>query len=397
MTEAPPSQGTSAADLALAFQLSTRTISGRLSAILALLWRQLDPGDPRGSWAVLSPTAEGAFVAAQLAAAGQGDAFVRAALAAQGVTVPVPRRPAGLQVPDRVLEAGSLVVDPVAFAGEAASGLALTDLLAIPAHRYATALAGGVSPRAARTAGGLSLGMYAETEIPDAARGAVQVSMAAHHVAGYIRHVGSKCCSRCAILSGRWYRFSRGFQRHPRCVCGMQPAPESEDAPDPMTLFREGRITDLTHAERAAIELGADLNQVVNAKRGLYVAGGQQFTSEGTTRRGVAGARMFSSAVAERSGSRQTVFTDYAVSRREVAAATAKYGPIMERGNPFTRAAPLGGTQTVPGRLRSTGRPSVAQIMRSAGSPDEIRRALLNYGYVTTRTSEIADVLRSAS
>jgi len=41
-----------------------------------------------------------------------------------------------------------------------------------------------------------------------------------------------------------------------------------------------------------ALEEGADLNQVVNAQRGVYVAGGRKLTREGTTRRGFARARL---------------------------------------------------------------------------------------------------------
>lgn len=374
---------TAAGEVALAFQASTATISGRLSAILATLWAQIDPSDPRGSWAALSPQAEGAFVAAQLVAAGQADGYVLAALAAQGV-VQAPLEPRSFANPGRVSGPGALLVDPVAFAGQAASGLALNDLLAIPASRVATARQSGVSARDALTAGGHSLRMYAETEIPDAARLASQVSMSANHVTGYVRYVGLKCCSRCAILSGRVYRLSRGFRRHPRCRCGMRPYRAGDEAPDPMALFRDGRITDLTRAERAAIELGADLNQVVNAKRGLYVAGGEQFTTEGTTLSGVAGARILARNIAERGGAGpNAVYTNnFAISRREVAEATAKYGPLMARGNPFLRRGALGGTQVVPGRLRSAGRPSVSTIMRTAESPEAARLLLMNYGYL---------------
>src|SRR5690348_18342012 len=31
-------------------------------------------------------------------------------------------------------------------------------------------------------------------------------------------------CQRCAILAGRWYRWSQGFLRHPRCDCVNLPA-----------------------------------------------------------------------------------------------------------------------------------------------------------------------------
>ena len=44
-----------------------------------------------------------------------------------------------------------------------------------------------------------------------------------------------------------------------------------------------------TLADQRAISEGADLAQVVNAHRGMYVAGGRKLTSEGVTKRGLAG------------------------------------------------------------------------------------------------------------
>src|SRR5207248_2991250 len=41
-----------------------------------------------------------------------------------------------------------------------------------------------------------------------------------------------------------------------------------------------------------AIRAGADVGQVVNARRGLYTAGGRQHTREGMTARGTTGRRL---------------------------------------------------------------------------------------------------------
>src|SRR5690606_6627480 len=101
---------------------------------------------------------------------------------------------------------------------------------------------------------------------------------------GYVRMVNPPCCPRCAILAGRWYRWSAGFQRHPRCDCVHIPSRESvagDLRTDPEALFREGKIRGLTEAETQAIRDGADMARVVNVKRsGIYTAGGRRYTRE---------------------------------------------------------------------------------------------------------------------
>lgn len=127
-------------------------------------------------------------------------------------------------------------------------------------------------------------------------------------------------CSRCVILAGRFYLWNAGFERHPLCNCTHIPASErtSEDLrlnPGdyfdslPTAAELDARYPDLTVKQRRegdlfsqediftkagaqAIRDGADLNQVVNARRGMRKA--QIFrhdaliTSEGTTRRALA-------------------------------------------------------------------------------------------------------------
>jgi hypothetical protein len=54
-----------------------------------------------------------------------------------------------------------------------------------------------------------------------------------------------------------------------------------------MELFRNGDIRHMSQADIKAVKDGADLNQVVNAHRGMSVAGGRKVTRESTTKRGV--------------------------------------------------------------------------------------------------------------
>lgn len=132
------------------------------------------------------------------------------------------------------------------------------------------------------------------TQVADAARVGQGVALTARpRLDGYVRYVNPPSCSRCAVLAGRFYRWSSGFLRHPRCDCVNVPS-TSAAAPglvsDPMRAFREGKITDLSGAQAEAIEAGADISRVVNAttrKGAVYTAGGRTFTREAATRRGV--------------------------------------------------------------------------------------------------------------
>lgn len=144
--------------------------------------------------------------------------------------------------------------------------------------------------------------MIATTQTADAARFAEHLGMAVRpRVVAYTRVVEAGACSRCMILAGREYAWSTGFLRHPRCKCTMQPMHPDTRVPgdSPRALF-----DDLTEAEQdrrfgrdgaEAIRAGADMSQVVNARRGMVEpSDGTQarYTTEGTTRRGYAGRRL---------------------------------------------------------------------------------------------------------
>lgn len=106
--------------------------------------------------------------------------------------------------------------------------------------------------------------------VQDAGRSAESVSSAARPQVGHVRYLSPPSCSRCAVLAGRFYRYSSGFQRHPGCDCVM--VPTTEDASpglvaDPTDLVAEGKVTGLSKADLEAIRDGADLNQVVNVRR----------------------------------------------------------------------------------------------------------------------------------
>lgn len=109
------------------------------------------------------------------------------------------------------------------------------------------------------------------TLVQDAGRTAATVDILRRPaVTGWVRSLNLPSCSRCAILAGRVYRYSTGFQRHPLCDCLMTPttlAAGQELTLDPTDAIRDGQIRGLTRAEMEALDAGADLGQVVNARR----------------------------------------------------------------------------------------------------------------------------------
>lgn len=116
-----------------------------------------------------------------------------------------------------------------------------------------------------------------ESLVTDAARAAESVAVAVRPDIYHVRFVNPPCCSRCAILAGRVYRYSDGFLRHPGCDCSMTPTTVASPLrQDPDELVRNGQVTGLSKADMQALRDGADLNQVVNVrskKAGLLEAG----------------------------------------------------------------------------------------------------------------------------
>ncbi|GAB2970241.1 hypothetical protein [Nocardioides montaniterrae] len=104
--------------------------------------------------------------------------------------------------------------------------------------------------------------------VQDAARTAESVATAVIPDVGYVRFLNLPSCSRCAVLAGRVYRYSTGFERHPGCDCVMLPTTIANDrlAQDPIELMKAGQVTDLPKADRQAILDGADFGRVVNAR-----------------------------------------------------------------------------------------------------------------------------------
>lgn len=231
-------------------------------------------GDFDASWARVGPRMVLLTGSAQLVAARAGAAYVPACLAQQQTPVTAESE-----------------VNPRAFAGVASDGRPLESLLysAVTTAKQQVGVIGDVN--GALAAGGRALDMYVHTMVADAARGAASVAITARPKVGWVRMVNPPCCSRCAILAGKWFRHNAGFRRHPRCDCSAIPALEDvagDVGTDPDALFASGQVKGLSADERKSLEAGADLGQLVNARRGAT----GMTTTEGTSKRGFARQRL---------------------------------------------------------------------------------------------------------
>lgn len=273
-------------------------------------WGRMEPG---GQWERqyredVGPKITAVVVAAQVAATRESDSYVAEVLNELAFG---PETKPG-------------VVLPQSLAGVAGDGRPVESLLAMSVGRARASLAvqrdnpetvlgRSISPTPDQATRALDdaqtfLDMVAESIIADANRAAELVAMAQRPwVDGWVRMISPPCCARCALLSGKFYLFNEGFLRHPRCDCYHLPAPSDPDkvralmdtsSPDryfeSLTAEEQDRI--FTKAGARAIREGADIAQVVNARRGMSRAqvGGRSVltTTEGTTRRGLARAAM---------------------------------------------------------------------------------------------------------
>lgn len=246
-------------------------------------WARLDIANLSQSWETdVRPEVVATVEQAQVQAASLAQPYVIGTLAAA----------ATVSAPLGLLVAG-------AFAGMAANGLLLAALFDFALRYLRRALDLGAPPSDARAIGLHRLLTYVGTEIADTGRLAVQLAATLEpEVAGYERIVHLPACGRCIILSGRLYRYSQGFQRHPRCDCGMKPVTHDQWGNDTASATPNTLFDRMSRAQQAqafgpdaakAIRAGADMSRVVNARRkgSVYTAGGYEFTHEATTKRGV--------------------------------------------------------------------------------------------------------------
>lgn len=221
------------------------------------LWRRNMGDDFDSSWRRVSPAILAVLAEGQSRMALESQPYVRRVLD-------------DLRIPDRPV--GEFV--PSSLVGVASDGRPLDTLAQQSVVEAKVAVASGASTQQALDEGGAWLKLMAALQVADVARVAVGIGTASRkNVAGHIRVLNLPSCQRCAILAGRFYRWSTGFERHPRCDCTMMPVRSRHEADlyvdDPMDAFRQGQIKDLTKAQTAAINEGANISDVVNATRGM--------------------------------------------------------------------------------------------------------------------------------
>lgn len=237
-------------------------------------WRRINPQDLSGSWVRSIAGLQPAIEEIQYQAAVLGAGYGASTLAAQGT-----------------YSAPSSFVNPSGFVGSAPDGRSLSGLLYSPVTQVKVAIAGGAQPVAALRTGREVLDRNVQTMVADTGRAAASVDIAARPKTGYVRMLTLPSCPRCVILAGKFFRWNAGFRRHPRCDCRHIPSTENiagDLTTDPYEYFRslDVEAQDKAFGQPAAdaIRGGADIFQVVNAKRGTKPGG--LITAEGTSRRG---------------------------------------------------------------------------------------------------------------
>lgn len=216
-----------------------------------------------------------------------------------------------------------------AFVGVNGDGRLIDDALYGAVIRAKSNIKSGGTVATALQSGGKWLNQASGFALADTCRAVNRVQFPSMKVGGYVRVLTAPSCARCAILAGKRYYSETAFMRHPRCDC--QHLPASEEVAEDMLFNAEEYFDSLspemqdkhfTKAGAEAIRNGADVNQVVNARRGMYTTvtpsgrrvlsrdrSGNYTTTEGITRRGSYGRgskspRLMPEQIQERAGDR---------------------------------------------------------------------------------------------
>lgn len=259
------------------------------------LWRRVDAADLDTTWATILPGLMAVTMASQSRAAEAGAEYV-------------PSLRDELNISDRI--EGD--VRPSSLVGTSSTGVPLEFALAGGITHAKSLIKNGAPPRMATIAGGKRLAQTVQLQVADAGRIASSVSaIGDKSLTRYTRMLVPPSCSRCAILAGKISYMDTAFLRHPRCDCRNIPCNENtagDLTSDPHDYFEslsepeQDRV--FTKAGARAIRDGADMNQVVNARSGMYTTrGGNLATRAGSTQRGAWGSSQ--TVVNRRTGARE--------------------------------------------------------------------------------------------
>ena len=258
-------------------QVTTDLTSDTYKRLLAQ-WNSVDENAILDSWNEQLPHAAATVGQAQTLAAIDSTAYAETVLDAQDLDIDGP------------------TIEARAFAGTMqASGARVEAALAGVAYHSLDRIGEGMPPAQALTAGRRDLSRLIQTsiiQVATAATGAFALTRT-KPTTGYVRVVHASGCDRCAILAGRFYRWNAGFNRHPHCRCEHLPTtrPRSDElTTDPYDHFNNLSEDDqdriYTKAGAQAIRDGADIYQVVNARRQGALTPSGRFTREGMGKRG---------------------------------------------------------------------------------------------------------------
>lgn len=236
-------------------------------------WRQVDSKNIQDSWDEIVAALTVSVAAGQVNAATLGASYGAQTLASQGLYTP----------PDGW-------VNPRSFGGHSTNGVPLEVTLAAVAPHALRRIANGASTGAAMRSGQILAGQIAQTQVVDAGRSAAGVDTFVRPRVGYVRMTDPGACDRCILLAGKVYSNNAGFLRHPRCQCihvqtNTKAAEDEGLVADPYEHFHsmseEAQNKAFTKAGAQAIRDGADMGQVVNARKGMSYPGE---SSDGTRR-----------------------------------------------------------------------------------------------------------------
>lgn len=291
---------------ASAFYREQRRVARRAMVPAARVWGDVAPDDFDAWFATHADELTGLLVIAQTETISQSLDYVGTVLSQQRAAVTPEVDP-----------------DPTGLVGVAGDGRPLRSLLygAVISTRRAITKTPEPDNQAFQSIAWQESGLPAllvrmQTVIADTSRAATSLGTIARPGVGYTRMLVGSSCSRCVVLAGRTYGSATPFLRHPGCDCRHIPTREAQlpdRTVDPDEYFRSltpaEQDAKFTKAGAQAIRDGADVAQVVNARRGAgldYAAGhltaaeaaairtgrgvlrARAVTTEGTTRRGLA-------------------------------------------------------------------------------------------------------------
>ena len=193
---------------------------------------------------------------------------------------------------------------PESFIGTAGDGMPTESLLYGAVTHAKARVATGASVTDALLSGGSWLSGAVGTLLSDTGRASENLASSVRPITGWVRMLEPPSCGRCVVLAGKRFKTNQGFLRHPRCDCRHIPASESiagDLTIDPRAHFdsldEAGQIRLMGSKDNAAAVRGhdADMTQIINAYRTkgsvttAQVYGKTiEYTTEGTTRRGLA-------------------------------------------------------------------------------------------------------------